>query len=305
VQIIIGRLQDPLFASSLLQGVERVIHLAAAQHEANVPDSYFHEVNVVGTRALLAASAKAGVRRFVYGSTIGVFGSAISGKLDESIPPQPDNVYGRTKLEAESVVRSFEDNLETSIVRISETYGPGDFRLLKLFKGVERGTFRVIGNGANQRQLIYVDDLARGLLLASTHARALRETFVFAGGEVMTTNDMVAQVARVLGKQPPKFRLPMWPFMAAAITMEKTLKPLGIQPPLHRRRLDFFRKSFFFSTDKAASLLDFRPNIPFSRGARETAEWYGREGFIRGPRSQGSAACGPRSAARRESEANS
>jgi nucleoside-diphosphate-sugar epimerase len=224
------------------------------------------------------------VRRFVYGSTIGVFGSAITGRLDESTPPRPDNIYGRTKLEAEGVVRSAA-RIETAIVRISETYGPGDFRLLKLFKGVERGTFLVIGNGANQRQLIYVEDLARGLLLASTHERAAGQTFVLAGGEVMTTNDMVAQVAQVLGTKQPRLRLPMWPFMAAAISMEKTLKPLGIQPPLHRRRLDFFRKSFFFSTEKAQSLLGFRPSVPFSRGARETAEWYGKEGLIKGPRS--------------------
>ena len=74
---------------------------------------------------------RCGVRRFVYGSTIGVYGSAANGTLDESSPPNPDNIYGRTKLAAERVVREEAGPVETSIVRISETYGPGDFRLLE------------------------------------------------------------------------------------------------------------------------------------------------------------------------------
>ena len=292
IQVILGQLQEPEFAARLLEGVDRVIHLAAAQHEANVPDSYFHGVNVIGTRTLLDASMNAGVQRFVYGSTIGVYGSAARGRLDEATPAQPDNIYGRTKLEAEGVVQSFATRLATTIVRISETYGPGDFRLLKLFKGIERRRFFVIGSGMNQRQVIHVDDLARGLLLASHHPQAPGQLFVFAGAEVMTTNEMVGLVAQALDTQPHGFKVPMWPFMTAAVMMEKTLKPLGIQPPLHRRRLDFFRKSFFFSTEKAHELLGFRATIPFSRGVRETAEWYRQQGLLlKGPRS---AASGPR-----------
>jgi nucleoside-diphosphate-sugar epimerase len=291
VQVIIGQLQNSLFAANLVHGVQQIVHLAAAQHESHVPDSYFHDVNVGGTQTLLEASVHAGVQRFVYGSTIGVYGSAVTGCLDESTPARPDNIYGRTKLEAEGVVRSFETHLATTIVRISETYGPGDFRLLKLFKGVERGTFRVIGAGSNQRQLIHVDDLVQGLLLASTHVHAPGQTFVLAGPEIMTTNEMVAHVAHALNTRSPRFNVPMWPFMAAAIMFEKTFKPLGISPPLHRRRLDFFRKSFYFSTDKAQALLGFRAAIPFSRGARETAEWYVKEGLLRGHRS---AVRGPR-----------
>jgi len=91
------------------------------------------------------------------------------------------NVYGRSKLRAEEAVNSYRDKLETSIVRISETYGPGDFRLLKLFRAVNRGRFFIIGSGLNRRQVIHVQDLARGLMLAATEPAAVGETFVMAG----------------------------------------------------------------------------------------------------------------------------
>ena len=76
------------------------------------------------------------------------------------------NVYGRSKLAAEEVVKSYGDQLPTSIVRISETYGPGDFRLLKLFRALERGRFIIIGSGQNLRQAIHVRDLAQDFSLA-------------------------------------------------------------------------------------------------------------------------------------------
>jgi dihydroflavonol-4-reductase len=275
-----GPLQDPIYARRVTQGCQVVIHLAAAQHEANVPDEYFFDVNVNGTQALLEASQAAGVRRFVYGSTIGVYGESAGELLDENSAPRPVNVYGRSKLRAEEVVNAFGRSIETSIVRISETYGPGDFRLLKLFRALNRGRFLIIGSGLNRRQVIHVLDLVRGLMLAATSPAAVGQTFVMAGQEVMTTRDMVYRVAQALGRSAPPRQVPMWPFMAAAVVFERTLSPLGIQPPLHRRRLDFFRKSFVFSTAKAQQLLNFAPSIAFQDGAIETAKWYRDHGYL-------------------------
>jgi nucleoside-diphosphate-sugar epimerase len=276
-----GALQEAAFARGLVQGCDVVIHLAAAQHEANVPDAYFFDVNVNGTRSLLAAAQAAGVKRFVYGSTIGVYGEYAGTALDEETPPQPLNVYGRSKLAAEGVVKEAAGVMDISIVRISETYGPGDFRLLKLFRAVDRNRFFIIGQGLNTRQAIHVDDLVRGLLLAATHPKAVGQTFIMAGREIMTTRELVAQVAAALNRRPPRWRAPMWPFMVAAILFERTLTPLKIQPPLHRRRLDFFKKSFVFSSTKAERVLGFTPTVAFAQGAAETAAWYRDRGLVK------------------------
>jgi nucleoside-diphosphate-sugar epimerase len=280
IKLVIAPLQDSAVIARELQGQDVVIHLAAAQHEAEQPESYFHRVNVEGTRSLLELAAKAGVRRFVHGSTIGVYGSAAAGRLDEASPLAPDNPYGRTKAAAEKVVREFVSPMEWAIVRISETYGPGDMRLLKLFKGIKKGRFPVVGDGKNLHQLIYVDDLSRGLLAACSAPGAHGQTVVLAGSEEITTDDMVSAVSEAVGNRKKIPHVPMWPFLFAAVFFESTFSPLGLKPPLHRRRLDFFKKSFSFSTARAQQALDFRPQIGFREGARKTAEWYQSNGLL-------------------------
>jgi nucleoside-diphosphate-sugar epimerase len=280
VPVEIGTLHDVGFVRRLVRDRSIVIHLAAAQHESQMPAAYFRSVNVEVVQQLLDECRAAGIRRFVYGSTMGVYGDANGRQLDEQSEVRPENAYQQTKLEAEALVRARAYEFDTSIVRIAETYGPGDWRLLKLFRAIERGQFFMIGSGRNRRQCIHVTDLVRGLLLAAEHPAAVGETFIFAGREVMTTNEMVARIAAALGRKPPKAQLPLWPFLALATVLETTLRPLRIQPPLHSRRLDFFRKSFVSSTMKAQRLLGFTPEIDFLSGAADTARWYRSRGLL-------------------------
>ena len=172
VDVMLASVTDRDCMDSAVQGVDVVYHLAAAQHEANVPDQHFWDVNVTGTRNLLDASAQAGVKRFVHGSTIGVYGGALTGIIDEESPLAPDNIYGRTKREGEQLVLSYQDRLPVVVVRIPETYGPGDYRLLKLFRAIHKRLFFMIGSGRNLHHLIYIDDLIAGLALAATAAQA-------------------------------------------------------------------------------------------------------------------------------------
>jgi nucleoside-diphosphate-sugar epimerase len=281
IKVVIAPLEDSFALARALVNQEVVIHLAAAQHEAHAGEIHFHQVNVEGTRRLLELAARAGVKRFVHGSTIGVYGSAAAGRvLDEQSSLAPDNPYGKTKAGAEIVLRNFGGNIEWCIVRISETYGPGDMRLLKLFRGVQKGRFIILGRGRNEHQLIYVDDLARGLLAACDAPNVNGETVVLAGAKSVTTNAMVSAISAALGSTRRIFHAPMWPFVAAAYVLETTMTPLGLKPPLHRRRLDFFRKSFRFSTAKAQKLLSFRAETDFIDGARRTAEWYRANNYL-------------------------
>jgi nucleoside-diphosphate-sugar epimerase len=194
---------------------------------------------------------------------------------------QPSNIYETTKLAAESLVKSHAGRLETTIARISETYGPGDGRLLKLFKAADRGLFVLIGAGSNLRQPIHVTDLVRGLLCAVQHPAAVSQTFILAGPSAITTRAMITDVAKALGRSGTTLRIPMYPVLLAALTCEFVCKLLRVQPPLHRRRLDFFRKSLWFSIDKAKTWLDFEPTTPFSAGARDTLASYRSAGWVR------------------------
>jgi nucleoside-diphosphate-sugar epimerase/2-polyprenyl-3-methyl-5-hydroxy-6-metoxy-1,4-benzoquinol methylase len=279
-EVVLAGVTEPERVAEALEGVDVVFHLAAAQHEANVGDEHFREVNVAGTETLAEACVKAGVKRLVHGSTIGVYGENLKGTVDGSTPERPDNIYGRTKLEGEGRALAFGDRLPVAVVRIPETYGPGDRRLLKLFKGVQKGFFPVIGPGDNPHHLIYVDDLIDALLLAATADGAVGRVCLVAGREPLTTRQMVDEAARAVGVRLPNVRLPLWPFMAAAGVMEATLKPMGIQPPIHRRRMDFFRKGFTLSTEPAREVLGFAPKWGFAEGAAETVRWYRDQGLL-------------------------
>lgn len=280
IEVQVGDIGDLPLLARLADSADTVFHLAAAQHESNVPDDHFRAVNVVGTSALIDACIAGGVQRFVYGSTIGVYGSAKNGRLDETSETRPQNIYGITKLEAEEVVRSRGERLPFTIVRISETYGPGDGRLVKLFKLVNEGLVPIIGGGGNEHHPVYVDDLVTGLILAATRPEAIGETIVLAGPEVMPTLQLIEGVADALDKPLRSVKLPLTPFLAAAVLCESGCRPLGIAPPWHRRRLDFFVKRFAFSQEKAARLLGYQPSTPFKQGARETAAWYREKGYL-------------------------
>jgi len=281
IKVVHGAVTDAQQVSTLVEQADVVFHLAAAQHEANVPDQTFRDVNVTGTRNILNASVAAGVKRFVHGSTIGVYGHA-DAPVNENSPCNPENIYGVTKLEGEKLALSYKDKLPVVVIRVSETYGPGDRRLLKLFRAINRKAFFMIGTGQNLHQLIYVDDLVRGMLAAAASEKALGEIILLVGETPITTAEMAETISDVLDVRLTKFRAPLWPFMIAAYVLETVLKPTGIQPPLHRRRMDFFKKSFSFNTSKALDLLSFTPKYSFEKGVQETARWYRDKGLLFG-----------------------
>lgn len=277
--VILGSVTSQDAVARATSGRDLVVHLAAAQHEMDVPDQHFRDVNVCGTQNVLEASLENGVERVVHGSTIGVYGTP-EGTLDEETPAVPDNIYGVTKLRGEETALGYADRLHVVAIRIPEVYGPGDRRLLKLFKGIKNNLFFTIGKGENLHHLIYIEDLVDGLLTAARTPEASGEVILLGGPVAVTTNEMVQTMASALDTTSPRLRLPMAPFVALATVLEVTLRPLAIQPPLHRRRLDFFRKSFRLSTEKAERMLDFAPRIDFEEGARRTARWYEDQGEL-------------------------
>lgn len=273
-RVMLASVTDREKLCAATRGVDLVFHLAAAQHEANVPEKRFWDVNVGGTKNILEACAVARVQRFVHGSTIGVYGWTPGCHVNEASELEPDNIYGVTKLAAERLVLSWQHKLPAIIVRISETYGPGDMRLLKLFKAIKKRTFFLIGSGRNMHHPIYIDDLTEDLVRVGTAEDAVGKTIVLAGREALSTKDMVHIVAAQLGGRIPDFHLPLAPFVVLAVLLESLLRPLGIQPPVHRRRLDFFRKSYMFAQDNAFECLGFTPRYNFREGIEHTAKWY-------------------------------
>lgn len=280
IEVVIGSVLDRALISDACRGRDTLVHLAAAQHESKVKDEYFRRINVDGTRNVLAASVDSGVDRFIHGSTIGVYGDSQDGPINESSPLNPENIYGKTKLEAENVAAEFGDRLKLTIVRISETYGPEDSRLLPMFRLVSKGWFPLIGSGANMHQPIFVSDLANALLALADNEAAVGQTVILAGPKPVSTVEMINSVERALGHPSRKLKVPLVLMTGAAHVLESLLPLLNVKPPLTRRRLDFYRKNFWFDASKAAELTGAFPSVDFPTGASLTLQWYRANGLL-------------------------
>ena len=138
----------------------------------------------------------------------------------------------------------------------------------------------MFGSGETLWQGIYIDDLIDGILLCAEHPAAPGQTYILAEERYFTLNHVVAAIANAVGDPPPTARLPYWPLAAAGVVCEALCRPLGIEPPLHRRRAAFFVQDRAFSIEKAGHELGYAPKVPLEEGLGRTASWYLEHGYL-------------------------
>jgi len=282
VALQIGSITEPDRVAQAVRGVDVVHHIAATMREANLPDRVFWEVNVEATRRLLETSRSAGVKRFVYCSSIGAMGKTPAKPASEESPCEPQDIYQKTKRAAELACLEYhrEHGFPLSIVRPAEVYGPRDRRLLKLFKTIARGTFAMIGSGRNHHHLVYIDDMVQGFRLAAQRPEAVGQIFIIAGGLPVALDDLVLIISRQLEVKVRRLRIPLLPVRLAAALVEGICAPLGVQPPIYRRRVDFFRSDYSFDISKARKIIGYEPEFDVERGIGETLAWYRRRALL-------------------------
>jgi dihydroflavonol-4-reductase len=282
IAILPGDLRDPAALAAACSGVDVVYHVAAVYRQAGIPRETYRAVNAYAVRDVIEAAARNGVRRVVHCSTVGVHGDVERPPAGEDAPLRPGDVYQETKLEGERLAREAAGRLgiDVTIVRPTGIYGPGDRRLLKLFGGVARRRWITLGTGEIYYHLTYIDDLVEGFRLCGEHAGAANRTYILAGGEVTTLNELVAVIAAVAGVPAPRRHLPVWPFRAAAALCEAACAPFGLEPPLHQRRVDFFTKSRAFDTSRARQEIGYTPRVSLRDGIARTLNWYREQGWL-------------------------
>lgn len=282
VEIAQGDLTDAAAVAAACAGVDVVYHIAATYREAGQPDAAYRATNVEGTRHVIAGARQAGARRVVHCSTGGVHGHVARPPANEDAPFNPGDIYQATKLEAEIVARAEgqRGGLEVVIARPIGIYGPGDTRFLKMFRGISRRRFPVLGSGDVFYHLTYIDDLCEGFRLCGEVARAAGRTYILAGPRYTTLNELVALIAAELDVAPLPVHLPVWPFWLAGAACEIVCIPLRLQPPLYRRRVDFYTRSRAFDTTRARTELGYGPVVDLPDGIRRTVAWYRTQGLL-------------------------
>lgn len=282
IELAAGDLTDRAALDRAVRDIDLVYHIAAIYRQAGLGADEYAAVNATAVGDIVRAAGRAGVRRVVHCSTVGVHGDVEHPPANEDAPLRPGDVYQRSKLHGEEEARraAAETGIQVVVARPTGIYGPGDRRLLKLFRGVARRRFVVLGSGRIFYHLTYIDDLVEGFRLCGEVPQAAGRTYILAGPEVTTLNALVAVVAEEARVPPPRLHLPVWPFWLAGAACEALCAPLGVEPPIYRRRVDFFTKSRAFDISRARSELGYAPEVDVREGVRRTLAWYRSAGWI-------------------------
>lgn len=222
--IAMGEIDGETDWSEALRRVEAIVHLAARVHvmsrSAAEDGDAFRRVNVAGTLNLARQAARAGVRRFVFLSTIKVNGETTDGRFPftPDDPPDPHDAYARSKLEAEQGLMALgrEGAMEVTVVRPPLVYGPGvKANFAAMMRWVERGVPLPLGAINNRRSLIYVGNLADLLIHATTHPAAANQVFLASDGDDLSTTELLRGLAQAMGKSARLLPVPP-PLLAGA-----------------------------------------------------------------------------------------
>jgi nucleoside-diphosphate-sugar epimerase len=281
-EVLSGSITDAELCRRAVRGATHVFHLAVAMREGGKSDEFFESINLDGTRHLLEAASVQRVERFVYCSTIGIYGHRAPGITREDSPLAPGNIYERTKVSAERLVRDFAEkcSLPAVVLRPADVYGPRDQRLLKLFKGVSGGRFPLFGSGDGRRHMVYVDDVVSAFFKACERDEALGEGLIVAGPKACTLRELLDEITRATGSKRFGVRLPLAPMLGLAAVVEDVCAKLKVDPPIYRRRMDFFHSDSEFDTSRARRVLGWEPRVDLREGISRTLEDYRASGQL-------------------------
>lgn len=280
--VSLGSVTDAALVDRLVAGTDLVFHLAAAFRQINLPKREYWTVNVQGTRHVAEACLRHGVRRLVYCSTQGVHGHIGEVPGHEGSPITPADYYQQTKYEGEQAVWEVaRQGLPACVIRPMAIYGPGDpGRFLLLYRAIRRGRFLMFGDGETFYHPCYIANLVDAFELAAEAPKAVGETYLIGDARYVSLNELVRAVGESLGVPVRIVRLPFRPLWLAAVLCEAVCLPLGIEPPLFRRRVDWFRQTRAFTIDKARRELGFTARVGLAEGLRLTAAWYRANGYL-------------------------
>jgi dihydroflavonol-4-reductase len=283
LEVVEGDLHDSTSLDRAVAGCEAVFHVAADYRLGAFDPRQLYQTNVEGTRNILQSSAKAGVGRIVYTSSVATVGIPTDGTQGkEDTPVRVTDMIGhykRSKFLAEELVReSAQKGASVVIVNPSTPIGPGDVKPTptgQLVLDAAAGRMPAyVDTGLN---IVHVDDVATGHLLAF-HRGRIGERYIL-GGEDMTLREILIDIARLVGRKPPKVRLPRGVVMPIAYVAEAVARITGRPGRITVEGVRMSRKHMFFSSEKATRELGYRWRPPVEALA-DAIQWLRKEGNL-------------------------
>jgi nucleoside-diphosphate-sugar epimerase len=289
VDIRLGDLRDPAQVAGFCADADGAVlfHCAGVIHPRRVRE--FYDVNVTGTRHLMAAARKAGVRRAVVASSNSPFGTNARREevFNEDSPYHPYMNYGRSKMLMEEAVTaaSADGALPSVLIRAPWFYGPGQpARQTLFFSMIRDGQVPVVGDGENPRSMSYIDNLCQGFLLAAAAATPAPAYWI-ADARPYTMNEIVNTVERLLEeefKTPCAHRRRHLPGLASTVArwVDRAVQGIGLyEQKIHV--LSEMNQTIACSVEKARAELGYRPAIDLREGMRRSLQWCFAQGLIK------------------------
>lgn len=281
IELIRGELGDTSTLRQAVAGCTAVIHTAAWTGTPDAP-ALGDTINVAGTEAVLTAAAAAGVKRFIFFSSVAVYGVNDAPVIDETAAtPLVGQAYPDSKIRAEAVVRHWaSQGLDTVILRPASTYGPrGTAWTLNPLEQIRRGRLRLLGGGRGLVNLGYIDNVVDGTLLALTQPQAAGQTYNLCDGVTIPFRDFYGYYARMLGKR----RIPNVPWWVGRLAVSypgRWLRRTAGRPDAGRWSLHYLMNRSRFSIDKLQRDLGFQPYISVDEGMKRTQAWLQAHGYL-------------------------
>jgi nucleoside-diphosphate-sugar epimerase len=283
VELRTAALDDASSLGRAVGGFDYVFH-SAGLTRARTREPYF-AVNAEGTARLADAVLAAGElpRRFVYVSSLAAAGPAPSAEpLTEDDEPRPRDHYGASKLAGEREALARADRMPVTIVRPPAVYGPRDTNFLPLFRSAMKlGRVPIVGRPSKQLAMVYVTDLAEGILRAAEAPQAAGRTYYVASG-VHTMAEIVDAVCGALDMPSRRLRLPTLAALIAGEIGQLKWALTGKAQIVSRRKVrDMLQPFWICSWDRAREELGYREAVTLPEGMNQTVEWYFDQGWLR------------------------
>ncbi|PKO00613.1 MAG: hypothetical protein CVU42_03460 [Chloroflexi bacterium HGW-Chloroflexi-4] len=279
VELVLGSLSNRGDLQKATINQDLVFHVAAAVTDWGSLE-YFRKINVEGTRNAIEAAIINQVPRFLYVSSVAVASFSNQTNMDEDAPQLPTPYpYCQTKREAEELVNEFHlsGKIQTVIVRPGDIYGPNDrVALLRMGEMLRKRQLPNVAGGNKIGAFTYIDNLVKGMILASTNDKAYGRTYILTDGVEMSWRTYFEKLTDALGFPHPSLSINPKIGYAAAFILENTYRLLKIQrrPPFSRYLINHLSTDFHFCIERARVELGYQPINDMDLTIRRTADWY-------------------------------
>jgi UDP-glucose 4-epimerase len=281
-EVIRGDLRDPLAAKQAVEGCEAVVHLAGKAHAVDERfgnDGEYESINVEGTRYLLEAAAAAGVRQFIFASSVKVFGETTDGCVDESQAPVPQSAYAKSKWAAEQLVRKYAERygFHGVSLRLPMVYGPTQKgNLFRMIAAIDRSRFPPLPRFEAVRSMLHVKNFTQAVLRLLETKKPLKDCYIVTDAKPYNVTTIYELLCAGLGKPVPSWRVPLWLLKMCAgagdIVQGVTRRPF----PFTSTSLSKLIEPACYSSQAIVRDVGYQPTLSFEDAVPELIAFYRR-----------------------------